>query len=378
MLMIMTKNLLFKRRRRHLLKNHRRFVQKKLSLGHKSSIVNKLSKTTPHSPVKDKKLYPKNFNVVRTGNLIPIGIKVMSGWSTSKNLTPAFISHASHVFYPSSADACFTTEGFDNWKSALAKKGWVQHHGKEFNKRNETNSTTEIMVVDKLPEHQAWLELVFHVVKYLTMNGLSFRGDKENTDFTSDDFAGGLYLNPFAHLFKINPDLKKIAGKLSANAKYSSPDIQNEVIQVLRRILKNKLSTELEESEVFTVMVDGSTDKNRRGIVGIAVRKVTASGEMAEHALDLKHAEDRSAKGLLEILLQSLKEEGIDLRGIAAQCYDGANVLSGEHGGMHKILSDYCNRIINYIHYFCHRLKLVDKDIISFVPFVADHFSVTS
>ena len=110
--------------------------------------------------------------------------------------------------------------------------------------------------------------------------------------------------------------------------------------------------------------------------MGIVVRYVSASGEITEHALNLKHGEDRSAKGLLEILLQTLKE-GIDLGGIASECYDGANVMSGEHGGIRKLLGDYCNRIIIYIHCFRHRLNLVVKDFISFVPFVADHFTVT-
>ena len=87
--------------------------------------------------------------------------------------------------------------------------------------------------------------LCLKLLKYLTMNGLPFRGDKENTDFTSDDFGGGLYLNTLAQLSNTNPDLKKIAEKLPANAKYCSPDIQNEVIQVLQGILKNKISTEL-------------------------------------------------------------------------------------------------------------------------------------
>ena len=125
-------------------------------------------------------------------------------------------------------------------------------------------------------------------------------------------------------------------------------------------------------------MADGSTDKNQREIFGIVVCYVTPQGDVKEHALDLKYAENRSAEGLLEILLQSLKKEEVNVGGIAAQCYDGANVMSGAHGGMQKLLSDHCKRVIIYIHWFCHRLNLVVKDIISAVPFVADHFSITS
>ena len=140
-------------------------------------------------------------------------------------------------------DLCFTCDGFRNWKSALdSKKGFRQHASsqshrnamkawEDFKNRSNINKTIDIMFVDKLPEHQAWVEVVFHVVKFLSMNGLPFRGDNENSNFASADFGGGLYLNMFGDLlFPVNPNLKQIAKELPANAKYTSPEIQNKVI----------------------------------------------------------------------------------------------------------------------------------------------------
>ena len=34
------------------------------------------------------------------------------------------------------------------------------------------------------------------------------------------------------------------------------------------------------------------------------------------------------------------------LVGIVAQCYDGANVMSGEHGDLQKLLNDSCGKMI--------------------------------
>ena len=39
------------------------------------------------------------------------------------------------------------------------------------------------MVGSSVPELEAWLEVVFTVIKYLTINGQPFRGDEENTNF---------------------------------------------------------------------------------------------------------------------------------------------------------------------------------------------------
>ena len=37
------------------------------------------------------------------------------------------------------------------------------------------------MVESSVPEHEAWLEVVFTVLKYLTSHGQPFRWDEENT-----------------------------------------------------------------------------------------------------------------------------------------------------------------------------------------------------
>ena len=49
------------------------------------------------------------------------------------------------------------------------------------------------MVVERIPEHEAWLETVFTVIKYPVMNGQPLRGDTENIKFESPNFGGGLY-----------------------------------------------------------------------------------------------------------------------------------------------------------------------------------------
>ena len=69
-------------------------------------------------------------------------------------------------------------------------------------------------------------------------------------------------------------------------------------------------------------MVDMSSDKNRREILGIVVR----SGEINEHALDLKYTENRTALDELAVLLQSFADEETSTDGIVAQCYASLHV----------------------------------------------------
>ena len=112
------------------------------------------------------------------------------------------------------------------------------------------------------------METVFTVKKYLAVNGLPFRGDNENRDISSENFGGGLYLNTFSDLlFKLDPNLRRIAERLPANAKYTSSDM---IIMEQQSILQTKFADKVKRTETFTIMMDGSSDKWE--IEGIVVR----------------------------------------------------------------------------------------------------------
>ena len=130
------------------------------------------------------------------------------------------------------------------------------------------------------------------------VNGLPFRGDKENSDFSSESFGGGVYLNTFKDLFFcIQLELKKTAEKLPAMVKYTSPKIQNEVIEVLQKLLKSKINKSVKEAEYFTIHEDGSSDKSLREIEATFVRYINADHSVAGHAIDMIEAKgNRSAK----------------------------------------------------------------------------------
>ena len=160
------------------------------------------------------------------------------------------------------------------------------------------------------------MEAVFNVVKFLSSNGLPFRGHDENTDFISGDVSGGIYLNTFSHLlFQINPELEKISKKLPNNAKYSSPDIQSEVIDVIAKLTQRKISAEVKAAEIFTIMADGSTDKNGKEIEGFAVRYIDMEKMgVKEHCIDTMQADDRSASGIMSLLLESARKSRLTWR----------------------------------------------------------------
>ena len=83
-----------------------------------------------------------------------------------------------------------------------------------------------VLVFHANRENKIWLKKVFEVVKYLAVN-------KECTKFEELSFGGGLFLNTYRDLlFPDNPKLEAIAKGLPQHGKYTSCEIQNEVVSV--------------------------------------------------------------------------------------------------------------------------------------------------
>ena len=85
--------------------------------------------------------------------------------------------------------------------------------------------------------------------------------------------SGGLFLNTMQNLiFNFQPDMANIAKKLSKNARYLTSDIQDEFIEILANMVRDQDASNTRKAELYTIMVDGTTDKNNEEIQGVVVR----------------------------------------------------------------------------------------------------------
>ena len=77
-----------------------------------------------------------------------------------------------------------------------------------------------------------------------------------------------------------------------------------------------------------------------------------------EHCIDIVQADDRSASGIMSLLLESVRKEVNLEGGVVSQSYEGASVMSGHKSCLQALLNSHTGRLIIYIHCFCHRLAL--------------------
>jgi hypothetical protein len=287
------------------------------------------------------------------------------------------------------ANYVFTKTGFRNWKTALGGKdrGFGQHANCPFHERNmetwiqqkkrkASGKTMENMVQRMEQDHIKWLEVIFNVVRHLCVNGLPFRGDEECLDFVQG-VSGGLFLNTIENLvFQIQPELINIAKKLPHNAKYLSSDIQNEIIEILAELVKEKHAARIRMSELYTIMADGTTDKNHEEIQGVVIRFIDSlTCEIEERALNVGKS-GRSAREIFDFVKETLDQSKISFDGLVSQSFDGASVMSGEKGGLQAIICEFCGRNVVYIHCFCHRLHLSIKAVMDEIEELKEHFTL--
>lgn len=305
-------------------------------------------------------------------------------YNTEKDAAFCF---ACRVFLPNPTEKTFTHNGYRDWKNATDKtKGLTKHqqstshdcamkNWEDFlnNQEKAGGNAVASSFAQIDTDQKKWLFAVFTVTRFLSANGLPFRGTNE-----SDIQGDGLFLRSFSQLlFQLDPNWETIHRHLPKNAQYTSPMIQNEVISVLASLVKDKIAQQIRNARIYTIMADGTTDKNRKEIQGLVFR-YKVNGVMEEHCLNIKNVEDRSAKGIFQFIKESLEKYRISKDGIVSQSFDGASVMSGGLGGLQKLISDFCGRRVLYVHCFLHKIHLVMSFVMKNLAEIEEYFSIVT
>ena len=80
------------------------------------------------------------------------------------------------------------------------------------------------------------------------------------------------------------------------------------------------------------------------------------------------------AQWLANFILKKIEELGLDLSEIIAECYDGANVMSGQATGVQAHIVEKIPHAF-YVHCHAHRLNLVLINCVKNLEDYADFFS---
>lgn len=204
------------------------------------------------------------------------GIKTLHGWSTPSVKTlffailaaiSLFQMHQSLFLRLNLASAigrkhCAEVGGFkDHCKSEhhrSAMFAWSQHKLAVENKASMVTSMNKERE-KQIAENQMYIKAIAEVLLLTAVQNMSQRGHRESEGSDNQ----GNFLAILNTIAKHNPVIEKRM-KAHGNAKYTSKNIQNQILETLAEMVQEEIINEVKESEVFSVIADETKDLQKK------------------------------------------------------------------------------------------------------------------
>ena len=253
------------------------------------------------------------------------------------------------------------SKGFSNWKDAttiLKKHEQSSCHREAVEVTITLPATTRDVGEQLCQEHQKEKETnrkmllkVISCIRYLARQGLALRGDGDEQD------------GNFMQLLKLKgEDDEAVINWLKRKVnKYTSHEIQNDLLKVMAMQVSRDVATCLQQSPFFAVMVDETTDVSNREQMTVVVRSTTDCFEVHEDFLGMYQVPSIDASTLTEATVDALCRMNLPLSKLRGQCYDGASSMKGVRSGVAKRILDKESRAI-YTHCYGHSINLAVND----------------
>ena len=140
------------------------------------------------------------------------------------------------------------------------------------------------------------------------------------------------------------------------NAQYTCPDTQNEIISICKHLIWDRLSKQVAESGVYSVICDECTDSSNKEQLSLSVRYV-ANDQVCESFVGFfELSEGVTGRAIATTIEKALADCHLDPSKLRGQAYDGASNMSGKYKGCAAIIqqkyplaiySHCCSHILN-------------------------------
>ena len=144
----------------------------------------------------------------------------------------------------------------------------------------------------QIEQNKRMLMKVLSSIRFLSRQGLAFRGH--------DDDGDGNLIQVLRLLGEDDGEVSEWLQKKSN--KYTSPDIQNDVIAIMALRISRSITALLKDSPFLTVMIDKTTDVTNLEQVAIVICRIDANFEVCEEFFGLYGVSSIGAASLFAVI----------------------------------------------------------------------------
>lgn len=278
------------------------------------------------------------------------------------------LSDSSRITKSSNA---FTTVGFSNWKKAC--EAFKDHEKSHAHRLSIVKfgaiikgENVFVKVNDQYAaERKVATECLYRIcttLRYLCRQGLALRG---HTDGESN----------FRQLLKLrSDDSQDLQHWLQRKTKWTSVDIQEEIVTLMAHELVRTFSTEVRERKCFAIIADETADISRIEQLSICLRTVTLTEnkfEVQEKLFGFYAMDVCDGESLFLAIRDSLIRLDIDMKDCRAMTFDGASPFSSQSVGVGSRIRSISPSSL-HTHCQMHCLNLSVQDVVKNVPIMRD------
>ncbi|KAH9768364.1 TTF-type domain-containing protein [Citrus sinensis] len=230
----------------------------------------------------------------------------------------------------------FVIEGFSSWKRVNngKQKSPFLHWGCLRNPIQQIDRLINAQTSQQPLENRLRLKTSIIDVKWLAKQACAFRGHDESINPKNR----GNFIELTKHSVECSKEIAQVVLENAPSyAKYTSFDIQKELLNILANKMQNKIRKELADGK-FCILVDEALDESDKEQMAIILRYVDCDGYIREPFCEVVNVMETTAL-------------------IRGQWYDGASNMRGAWNGLQALFFKDC-RYAYYIHCFAHQLQL--------------------
>ncbi|CAF3678770.1 unnamed protein product, partial [Rotaria sp. Silwood1] len=135
--------------------------------------------------------------------------------------------------------------------------------------------------------------------------------------------------------YRIDAGDSMLANHLSTASKtatYISKTTQNELIEIYGDLIREQILAEVKHATFFTIIGDETTDVNTIEQFTFCLRYLFEN-KVHEKFISFLPAEDRTGEGLARLILEEIKNLGLNPNFMVGQAYGGCSAMSGKFKG---------------------------------------------